>query len=167
MVMAGLHHCLQRRNCINLTVMMCETRLKEGSKKVLQEIWKSSVHLLTLRTWNKLLENQLKKLTPLSVAGFELERGKGATNESHGIPASGQVFMVVRSHGGTAAGWTSMRLPLFISSLTSDDAVQLTFDPDIITFDSSYQNPRTRMPCGHGIGKRYTLTSIQHCMHQV
>lgn len=108
----------------------------------------------------------MMKLTPLSVAGFELERGKGATCESHGIPSLGQVFTVVLIRGETVE-CTSMRLPLFIRSLTSDDAVVFTFDPDVITFDSSREDFRTRMPCGHGIGKRFTLASIQHSMHQV
>lgn len=102
----------------------------------------------------------------LSVTGCELERGKGATNESHGIPSSGQVFTVVRSRGGSHE-WTSTHLPLFIRSLTSDDNVPFTFDPDVLTFDSSREDSRIRMPCGHGIGKRLTLAAIQRCMHQV
>lgn len=92
----------------------------------------------------------------LVYGGCELERGKEATNDSHGIPSFGEVFTVVRSRGGSHE-WTSTRLPLFVSSLTSDDDVLLTFDPDVLMFDSSSEDSRIRMPCGHGIAPESLL----------
>ena len=41
-----------------------------------------------------------------------------------------------------------------------DGDVELTYEPDMITWDDDPDNLRAKMPCGHAIGKVYNFSVL-------
>jgi len=63
------------------------------------------------------------------------------TLKDYGITRGSTIFLVLRLHGGDDEKRHN----------PDDPDVELTNEPDMITFDDDPTNPRAKMPCGHGI----------------
>lgn len=77
-------------------------------------------------------------------AGKQLETTGGKKlKDYHGIKNKSTLFMVLRLSGGSDS------LP---QHKVLDDAVELTDEPDMITWDEDPDGQRAKMSCGHAIG---------------
>ena len=75
----------------------------------------------------------------------QLEIGKRLSD--YGVQNESNVFLVLRLLGGSERSIPPEK--------ELDDAVELSNDPDMITWDDDPENKRAKMPCGHAISKLF------------
>ena len=72
----------------------------------------------------------------------QLEKGKYLSD--YHVENNSTLYLVLRLKGGMSMDENQKQL---------DDDVELTYEPDMITWDDDPDNLRAKMPCGHAIGK--------------
>ena len=72
----------------------------------------------------------------------QLEKGKYLSD--YHVENNSTLYIVLRLKGGMSMDENQKQL---------DGDVELTFEPDMITWDDDPDNLRAKMPCGHAIGK--------------
>lgn len=87
---------------------------------------------------NSIPEDQLRAVFTTK----QLEIGKRLSD--YGIQNESNVFLILRLLGGSS-------IP---PEKVLDDAVEISEDPDMITWDDDPENKRAKMPCGHAISKK-------------
>lgn len=80
----------------------------------------------------------------------QLEIGKRLSD--YGVQNESNVFLVLRLLGGSERSIPPEK--------ELDDAVELSNDPDMITWDDDPENKRAKMPCGHAISKIRSFAPI-------
>ena len=79
----------------------------------------------------------------------QLEAGKYLT-EYH-VENNSTLYLVLRLKGGM----------MDENQKQLDEDVELTYEPDMITWDDDPENLRAKMPCGHAIGKAYCVQFVK------
>ncbi|XP_077978805.1 uncharacterized protein LOC144434221 [Glandiceps talaboti] len=87
----------------------------------------------------------------------QLEAGQGKHLSDYYIENNSNLFVVLRLHGGADPNSGQDPPPSWVGLVSFrnkplDEDVELTDDPDMITWDDDKQNKRAKMPCGHAIG---------------